>query len=192
MHSFVRNLITEWRRLGLPFEGETVIVAVSGGADSVSLLLAIADLGRRKKIDHRIVAAHCNHGLRGVESDADQELVRVLAEKLGIDFVSEYIKISKKGNLEQNARDARYAILRKIADDEKAFAVLTGHTINDQAETFLLNLIRGSGTDGLANAFVPTIRHRAGLPRTSDAKPGTASRSSLVGLGETYRNRVVL
>ncbi len=156
MHRFVRNVITEWRRLGLPFDGETVVVAVSGGADSVSLLLAMADLVKRKKIGHRIIAAHFDHGLRGVESDADDAFVRKLAARLGIEYVSERGKVSQKGNLEQNARNTRYEFLWRVADENRAFAVLTGHTINDQAETFLLNLIRGSGIDGLS--AIPVIR----------------------------------
>lgn len=150
MHKFVRNLITEWRRLDLPFEGGTVLVAVSGGADSVSLLLAIHDLIQRKKLGHRIVAAHFDHGLRGAESDADATFVRELTTKLGNELVLKHGKVAAKGNLEQNARDARYAFLTETAQNLDAFAVLTGHTINDQAETFLLNLIRGSGIAGLA------------------------------------------
>ena len=71
MHKFVLNLVTEWRRLGLPFEGETVIAAISGGADSLALLVALDELRTRKKLDLRIVAAHFNHKLRGRESDAD-------------------------------------------------------------------------------------------------------------------------
>ena len=72
-------------------------------------------------------------------------------DKLGYEFVSTSAKIKRTGNLEQNARDARYQFLSKAAGRESnAFAVLTGHTQNDQAETFLINLIRGSGTDGLA------------------------------------------
>ena len=150
MHSFVRNFITEWRRLELPFLGETVIVAVSGGADSVSLLLALHDLTKREKIEHRIVAAHFNHKLRGAESDADEEYVRHLTTQLGIELAVGHGNISKKDNLEQNARDARYDFLNKTAENLKAFAVVTGHTINDQAETFLINLLRGSGIEGLS------------------------------------------
>ncbi|MBK8302814.1 MAG: tRNA lysidine(34) synthetase TilS [Chloracidobacterium sp.] len=150
MHSFVRNLITEWRRLDLPFEGGTIVVAVSGGADSVSLLLAIHDLTQRKKLGHRIVAAHFDHGLRGAESDADAEFVRDLTTNLGVELSIKRGKVSMKGNLEQNARDERYVFLTETAKNLDAFAVLTGHTINDQAETFLLNLIRGSGVAGLA------------------------------------------
>ena len=150
MHSFVRNLITEWRRLKLPFTGGTIVVAVSGGADSVSLLLAIADLTKRKKLGHRIVAAHFNHKLRGAESDSDEGFVRDLATRLGIELAIGHGDLLQTGNLEQNARDARYQFLRETAAKLKAFGVLTGHTVNDQAETFLLNLIRGSGPDGLA------------------------------------------
>lgn len=149
MHSFVRNLITEWRRLELPFEGESIVVAVSGGADSLSLLLAVDDLVKREKLKHRVIAAHFNHGLRAGESDADEEFVCELTTRLGVELAAGRGKLPNDGNLEQNARDARYEFLRKTADNIRAFAVLTGHTVNDQAETFLLNLIRGSGPDGL-------------------------------------------
>ncbi len=150
MHKFVRNFITEWRRLVLPFSDEIVVVAVSGGADSVSLLLALYDLSKQKKLRHRIVAAHFNHKLRGVESDADEEYVRHLTTKLGVELAVGHGIISSEGNLEQNARDARYTFLTQTAENLRAFAVLTGHTVNDQAETFLINLIRGSGVEGLS------------------------------------------
>ncbi len=163
MHGFVRNLITEWRRLELPFAGESIIVAVSGGADSVSLLLAVNDLVRRKKLGHRVIAAHFNHALRAGESDADEEFVRELTTRLGIELATGRGNLATDGNLEQNARDARYEFLRKTAGNVDASAVLTGHTINDQAETFLLNLIRGSGPDGLGG--MRTIRILEGETR---------------------------
>lgn len=149
MHKFVRNLITEWRKLALPFADASIVLAVSGGADSMSLLLAIEDLVRRKKLDLRIVVAHFNHKLRGKESDADQEFVSRCSHELGFEIVTASGRISKKGNLEQNARNARYEFLTKVAKTSKASIILTAHTINDQAETFLMNLIRGSGPDGL-------------------------------------------
>lgn len=150
MQGFVRSLITEWRRLELPFEGQTLVVAVSGGADSVSLLMAMQDLQQTEKLNLRLVAAHFNHRLRGAESDADEEFIRRLTAEHGIELAVGHADIARAGNLEQNARVARYNFLERSARGVKAFAVLTGHTVNDQAETFLMNLIRGSGVDGLS------------------------------------------
>jgi tRNA(Ile)-lysidine synthase len=160
MEKFVRSLITEWRKLSLPFDGETTIVAVSGGADSMSLMLAHHDLRTRKKILNRTIVAHLNHRLRGDESDEDEAFVRAHADRLGFEFVSKSARLPKTGNLEQHARDARYKFLLDVAVKNKAFAVLTAHTQNDQAETFLLNLIRGSGPDGLAG--MKSIREMEG------------------------------
>ena len=87
MHKFVRNLLTEWRKLELPFSDKTIIVAVSGGADSVSLALALHNLKTHKKLKLNFVIAHFNHDLRGIESQKDAEFVKGLAEKL--EFVSE-------------------------------------------------------------------------------------------------------
>ena len=180
MHKFVRNFITEWRRLGLPFSGEAVVVAVSGGADSVSLLLALHDLTKQKKLGHRIVAAHFNHKLRGAESDADEEYVRQLTTKLGVELAVGHGNISSEGNLEQNARDARYTFLTQTAAYLKAFAVVTGHTVNDQAETFLINLIRGSGVEGLSGMKSVRVleeeKRRRGEKEISD--PGLSGSSS--------------
>lgn len=142
--------MTEWRKLELPFTGERAVVAVSGGADSVSLLLVLNELSRRRKITNELIVAHFDHRLRGEESLADAEFVREIAGSLGYEFELGRGRVARKGNLEQNARLARYAFLAKTAERHKAFAVLTAHTVNDQAETFLLNLIRGSGPEGLA------------------------------------------
>jgi tRNA(Ile)-lysidine synthase len=149
VHKFVRNLITEWRRLKLPFKGESVIVGVSGGADSTALLLALADLKNRKKLDHKFVAAHFNHNLRGKDSGADKEFVRECANEAGFEFHSGSGSLKGTSNLEERARNQRYKFLAKLAKQRKAGLVLTAHTMNDQAETILMNLIRGTGTDGL-------------------------------------------
>ncbi len=151
MHKFVRSLITEWRKLGLLFSDGTVIVAVSGGADSMALLLSIHDLVERKKLGLRVIVAHFNHKLRGRESDADERFVRERSAALNFEFVSDSGAPARKQNLEENARKARYKFLMEKAHSTGAFAVLTAHTQNDQAETFLLNLIRGSGPDGLGS-----------------------------------------
>lgn len=149
MHSFVRNLITEWRRLELPFAGETIVVAVSGGADSMSLLLAIDDLRKRKKLDLRIVAAHFDHKIRP-DSHTDLEFVAAFAKERGFEMSHGSWSREAGGNLEQSAREARYDFLTSTAAKANAGYVLTAHTMNDQAETFLMNLIRGAGRDGLS------------------------------------------
>lgn len=150
MDRFIRNFITNWRRLELPESGGTYIAAVSGGADSVSLALALNELRNREKLHHRFVIAHFNHGLRGAESDADEHFVRDLAVRFGIELAVGHGQVSKQGNLEQNARIARYRFLQETATNLHAEGILTGHTMNDQAETFLINLIRGSGIEGLS------------------------------------------
>lgn len=154
LSSFARRLRREWRVLNLPAENQTIVIAVSGGADSVALLAAANELIERKKLSLAIVAAHFNHRLRGEESDRDAEFVQHLAEKFDFDFVGgEWNSKSEtpnlKENLEQAARRARYRFLFDAAQKQNAAAVLTAHTLNDQAETFLLRLIRGSGLDGL-------------------------------------------
>jgi len=154
MNNFARNLLTEWRKLGLPFADKTFVAAISGGADSVSLALALSELRNRKKLNLRFVLAHFNHNLRGEEGFEDEKFVKELAETLefelavGIQNPDSKIQ-NEKGNLEQNARRARYEFLVETAENLNADGILTAHTLNDQAETFLLNLIRGSGLDGL-------------------------------------------
>ncbi|MBX3281613.1 MAG: tRNA lysidine(34) synthetase TilS [Acidobacteria bacterium] len=149
MRNFPRKLITEWRRLSLPIDDGVVVVACSGGADSTALLLAINELVERKKLGHKLIAAHFDHGLRK-DSETDAEFVRELCKGLNVEFILGRSAVAKRGNLEENARKARYKFLASVAEKHRAFAMLTGHTINDQAETFLLNLVRGSGPDGLA------------------------------------------
>ena len=103
MNNFVRQLLTEWRKLGLPFADETFIVAVSGGADSVSLLLALHELRKLKKLNLRFVIAHFNHDLRGAESAKDVEFVRGLTTKFNFEFV---FKIQNPKSKIQNQRSA--------------------------------------------------------------------------------------
>lgn len=150
MNKFPRNLISQWRRSGLPVAGAIAVVAVSGGADSAALLAGLTELKRRAKLDLRFIAAHFNHGLRETESDADEAFAAELANGLGVEFAVGRGRVRKRGNLEQNARTARYEFLDRIALESGAAMIITGHTMNDQAETFLINLMRGSGCDGLA------------------------------------------
>jgi len=120
------------------------VVAVSGGADSVALLHATAACG------FALTVAHVNHQLRGAESDADEEFVRDLAAKLGVGFRSTCIDVrSAGGNLEATARRLRYEWLNAVAAEVGAAWIATGHTANDQAETVLHRLLRGTGLQGL-------------------------------------------
>jgi tRNA(Ile)-lysidine synthase len=154
LSQFARKLAAEGGRLKLSAGGETLVVAVSGGADSVALLLALDELVRSQKIKAKIVVAHLNHKLRGPASGADARWVRSLARDLGRRSVVRSLDIAtraskSKENLEQAARRARYDFLAQVARTNKSRLVLTAHTMNDQAETILLNLIRGSGGVGL-------------------------------------------
>lgn len=170
MRRFERELITEWRRLELPVEEAAVVLAVSGGADSVSLLIAVDELRKAAKLDLRLVAAHFNHRLRGEESDADEAFVRELCIERKIELAVDHSRAKPTSNIEQAARLERYEFLKKTAEALKVPLVLTAHTINDQAETFLLNLIRGSGIQGLSG-IRPTRDLVEGDDRIKLARP---------------------
>jgi tRNA(Ile)-lysidine synthase len=155
LSTFARRLLIEWRRLKLPHGGETIVVAVSGGADSVALLVGLDELIKSKTLNVLPVVAHLNHKLRGKASDGDARWVSESSHQLGYRFIGQSVDVKRLSkstgdNLEQAARRARYDFLRKTATSRRAKLILTAHTMDDQAETVLLNLLRGSGTDGLA------------------------------------------
>ena len=123
--------------------GDTVVCAVSGGADSMALLWAMYLL--RDKLKIQLSAAHFNHHLRGEESDRDEAFVADFCKGYGIEFVtgSGNVVPGAKG-LEAAAREARYAFLRSLSGK-----VATAHTASDNAETVLMHLVRGTGLKGL-------------------------------------------
>jgi tRNA(Ile)-lysidine synthase len=138
--------LAPWRgraRLDAPGLDAPVVVGCSGGADSVALLALAVDAGLAP------VAVHVDHGLSD-GSHFDVDVVRSLAGVLGADFRSAGVSIGRGGNVEARAREARYAALRRARRELGATAVLVAHTQDDQAETVLLNLLRGSGSRGLA------------------------------------------
>jgi tRNA(Ile)-lysidine synthase len=122
-------------RCSFPTPGTDVTCAVSGGPDSLALLVLAVEAGCR------VTAVHVDHGLRP-GSAAEADVVAAVAHQYGAAFRAERVVVEQGPNLEARARVARYAVL---APD-----VLTGHTADDQAETVLVNLLRGSGLDGLA------------------------------------------
>lgn len=153
INQFPRLLLADWRRLRLPTSGETIVVAVSGGADSTALLLAIEELKTRNKLFVDVCVAHLDHGLRK-SSSKDAKWVKELATRLGFRSVIGRSKVAEDAeessdNLEQAAREARYAFLERTAKKVSANYVLTAHTMDDQAETVLLRLMRGSAGAGL-------------------------------------------
>jgi tRNA(Ile)-lysidine synthase len=131
-----------------------VVVAVSGGADSVALLLALDELSGAQQLDLNFKVAHLNHKLRE-EGEQDALWVEELARGMNYEIAVREIDVrelaaAQKDNLEQAARRARYGFLTDTAAQCGAKLVLTAHTMDDQAETVLLRLMRGSGLDGLS------------------------------------------
>lgn len=125
-----------------------VLVAVSGGPDSVALLLALIEAGRE------VAVGHVNHSLRGDESDQDAAFVQELGTRLGVSVTVERADTRAEArrmhsSIETAARDFRYAALRKMLATWGGDFIATGHTQDDQAETVLMHLIRGSGAAGL-------------------------------------------
>src|SRR6185436_16223742 len=147
-----KRLRANLRRLRL---GEqAVLVAVSGGADSTALLDALVRLRGRRGLPGQIFAAHLNHLLRGEEADADEAFVREMAARLDVALIVEREPVAEraraeKRNLEAMARYLRYDFLRRAAQSCGARAIATAHTQDDQVETILMRLLRGSGADGL-------------------------------------------
>ena len=146
----IKKVLKTIEKFKLLEKGDRVVVALSGGPDSTALLAALAQIS--EQLDFDIVVAHYNHGLRGDSSDEDEKYSQELAEKFGLIFVSGKMdaKLRQKGvSPEDFYRQQRYQFLNKVAEDYKAQKIALGHNIQDQAETVLLNLLRGSGLDGL-------------------------------------------
>jgi len=146
------KVIAFLRRNNLMLPGESIVVGVSGGADSVCLLHILAKWQR--ELDIKLHAAHLNHQLRGVESDEDAEYVANLAASLDVPVtvgkrnVADY-RSKRNCPIEEAARELRYNFLAKVARDVGAHRVATGHTRDDQVETILMHILRGTGISGL-------------------------------------------
>ncbi|MCZ6465332.1 MAG: tRNA lysidine(34) synthetase TilS, partial [Proteobacteria bacterium] len=132
-------------------------MALSGGVDSTVLLHALAALAPGLVLDLRV--GHVNHGLRGRESDADEAAAHAAAEGLGLAFASERVEpeslrqgrpSGRRPTLQEAARTLRYRAFRRMAGALGATRIATAHQADDQAETVLLRLLRGTGPDGLA------------------------------------------
>jgi tRNA(Ile)-lysidine synthase len=152
-------------REGLILPDSRVLVACSGGPDSTALLHILFELSREVPLD--LAVAHFNHRLRAAAGE-DERCVRDAARALGLPLVVGRRDVrayasSRKLNLEEAARGLRYAFLGRTAARMKADVIATGHTLNDQAETLLMRLLRGSGPRGLSGIF-PSLDGRVVRP----------------------------
>lgn len=140
-------------------------VAVSGGADSVALLRSLAD--QERDIGLVLTVLHVHHGIRGAEADADAKFVQELAEQLGLKFLRHDVDSparakAERESIEEAARNLRYAWFEDLLSQRVLDAVATAHTLDDQAETVLMKLLRGAWTEGLAGIF-PVLERPGGL-----------------------------
>ncbi|MFC1708875.1 tRNA lysidine(34) synthetase TilS [Candidatus Omnitrophota bacterium] len=136
------------RKFNLLSAGDRVLIGVSGGPDSLALLYLLNELSVRLGI--KIIVGHLNHGIRGKSSDCDEKFVEKCSRNLYLDFFSKKIKPSKPKQLsEEKMRKLRYDFLFEIAKKHKINKIALAHTLDDQAETVLMRLIRGTGLYGL-------------------------------------------
>lgn len=150
------KIISTIETYGMLKGGERVTAALSGGADSVCLLLVLNDLKERYSL--KLDAVHVNHCIRGEEADRDEQFCRKLCERLGVELTVKKIDVpaiaaEKKQSLEEAARNVRYAV---FAEHSEEGLTATAHTASDNAETVLLNLARGTGLKGMCG--IPPVR----------------------------------
>jgi tRNA(Ile)-lysidine synthase len=175
VHELAERGLVHIRREELLHAGDRVGVAVSGGIDSVALLRLLMELGQELGIVLSIV--HFNHKLREAESDADQEFVAKLACEYGLEFLSESGDVERQAaeehsGVEAAARELRYGFFRRLLNGSAESAappqstsppailldkIVTGHTLDDQAETVLMRLIRGTGLRGLGGIHLRIV-----------------------------------
>ncbi len=154
----VQEIINSYKMLK---NGDTVLIGVSSGPDSVCLLHVLKELQDEYNLSLHI--AHLNHGFRGAEADEDARFVQRMGDSLGIPVIAEYSDIpayarTRRISKQEAAREVRYRFFNSASDKTGADRIALGHTADDQAETFLMRLLRGSGSLGLSG--IPPVRER--------------------------------
>jgi tRNA(Ile)-lysidine synthase len=159
--AFLTGLLNGLERNGV--SGQGMLLAVSGGADSMAMMHGLVEIGRQSPFG-RVAVAHLNHGLRGEESDDDARFVEETCSSLGVHCVAERLvpgtlDADSRGSLEESARKARYEFFARTARSLNHHVVITAHHQQDQAETLVFNLLRGTGLRGLSG--IPEVRELA-------------------------------
>ncbi|HLB01282.1 MAG TPA: tRNA lysidine(34) synthetase TilS, partial [Bacteroidota bacterium] len=144
---------------------DEVIVAVSGGVDSMVLLRLFHAV--RTRLECRLGVAHVNHGLRGAESDADERFVRDASGNLGLPFhlhrCDPPAPGDGAGSAQEHARSERYGFFSRLREGRRDVRIATGHHRDDNAETVLFNFLRGAGVQGLSG--IPVLHDDGGVIR---------------------------
>lgn len=163
----------------IPEGCKRVIVALSGGADSVALLLVLRDLG------FSLLAAHCNYHLRGDESNRDAESVKALCNRLGVDLEVRDFTVEPKGgeSVEMACRRLRYDWFEQLRQNGQGSVIAVAHNMNDNVETLLLNLLRGTGIAGM-RAMLP--RNASGIIRPMLEVSRAEIEEYLASKGQSY------
>ena len=190
VHSLAETVLAYIRKHHLLEAGDRVGVAISGGADSVALLRLLMDL--REQAGIVLTVVHFNHKLRGAESDGDERFVAELAAKHHLEFYCERGDVkayaaAKQMGLEAAARALRYAYFRRLLKESIVNRVATAHTLDDQAETVLLKLVRGSGSRGLAGIYPKLQVPGSGLQASSTQH----SAASIPPIGDVVASSIV-
>ena len=174
--------------------GDRACIAVSGGADSTALLLLAhaANTEPRHSLGIGLSAIHVNHSLRGAESEADQSFVTSLCSRLGIPLHLRTVDVrghaaAHRQTIEEAARNLRYAVFTELLAASAASHILTAHTLDDQAETVLMKLLRGAWLEGLS-AIAPELPlHGGKVIRPLLRTPRADLLAFLEARGETWR-----
>jgi len=128
-------------------KGDGILIGISGGPDSVALTRVLIE--HRSKYDLKLALLHVNYGLRAEDSSADQKLVENLSKELGLPIKVVQYDNKSSGNIEQKMRDFRYQVFEKERKEQGFDWIAVGHTLDDQVETVLMNMIRGTGSRGI-------------------------------------------
>jgi tRNA(Ile)-lysidine synthase len=167
----IPKIIKTIKKNNLIQDGDRLVVAVSGGPDSISLLLLLDEL--KEVYNLKLFVAHLNHQFRGKEAEADARFVKSLAQKLNLPCFLKSVNVpalakKEKKSPEEMAREMRYSFLQDIAEKKQATKIALGHTADDQAETILMWLLRGAGVEGLTG--MPMMRKTEGRRKREEGR----------------------